>query len=151
MYFGGDALIRTRGAEIARRTPPIKTAMNIGVHVGGGTDAHRVMSYNPFVSLQWMIDGRTVAGTPTRDAMNCRAARKLCGSIPRQRLVHPRRWTRGALTAGRLAEPCGADEGLRQHPQRTRSAASNPSSPCWAAGSCMRPRHSRRWEEKAGK
>ena len=68
MYFSGDALIRTRGAETARRTPPIKTAMNLGVHVGGGTDAHRVMSYNPFASLQWMIDGRTVAGTPTRDA-----------------------------------------------------------------------------------
>ena len=36
--------------------------------VAGGTDAHRVMSYNPFVSLQWMVDGKTVAGTPTRDA-----------------------------------------------------------------------------------
>ena len=68
MYFGGDALVRTRGAEIARHTPPIKTAMNVGIRIGGGTDAHRVMSYNPFVSLQWMIDGKTVAGTPTRDA-----------------------------------------------------------------------------------
>jgi predicted amidohydrolase YtcJ len=26
------------------------------------------MSYNPFVSLQWMIDGKTVGGAPTRDA-----------------------------------------------------------------------------------
>jgi len=68
MYFGGDALIRTRGPEFARHTPPIKTATNLGIQVGGGTDAHRVMSYNPFVSLQWMIDGRTVVGTPTRDA-----------------------------------------------------------------------------------
>jgi predicted amidohydrolase YtcJ len=68
MYFNGNALIRTRGADVAKRTPPIRTAMNIGVHVGGGTDAHRVMSYNPFASLQWMIDGKTIAGTPTRDA-----------------------------------------------------------------------------------
>jgi predicted amidohydrolase YtcJ len=68
MYFGGDALVRTRGAEAARHTPPVKTAMNIGVRIGGGTDAHRVMSYNPFVSLQWMLDGKSVAGTPTRDA-----------------------------------------------------------------------------------
>ena len=68
MYFGGDALIRTRGAEVAKHTPPIKTAMNVGVRIGGGTDAHRVMSYNPLVSLQWMMDGKTVAGTPTRDA-----------------------------------------------------------------------------------
>jgi predicted amidohydrolase YtcJ len=40
----------------------------MGIPVGGGTDAHRVMSYNPFVSLQWMLDGKTVAGLPTRGA-----------------------------------------------------------------------------------
>jgi predicted amidohydrolase YtcJ len=68
MYFGGEEFIRTRGADAAKRTPPIKTALNLGLHVGGGTDAHRVMSYNPFVSLEWMIDGRTVAGTATRGA-----------------------------------------------------------------------------------
>jgi predicted amidohydrolase YtcJ len=26
------------------------------------------MRYNPFVSLQWMLDGKTVAGMPTRGA-----------------------------------------------------------------------------------
>jgi predicted amidohydrolase YtcJ len=105
MYFGGDALIRTRGAEIARHTPAIKTAMNIGIHVGGGTDAHRVMSYNPFVSLQWMIDGKTVAGTPTRDAdelPNREEALRL--------YTQGSAWftrddgRRSALTAGRLAD-----------------------------------------------
>jgi predicted amidohydrolase YtcJ len=38
----------------------------MGIPVGGGTDAHRVMSFNPFVSLQWMLDGRTITGLPTR-------------------------------------------------------------------------------------
>ena len=68
MYFQGEAFLRERGNEIMRLTPPIKTALNMGLTVAGGTDAHRVMSYNPFVSLQWMVDGKTVAGTPTRDA-----------------------------------------------------------------------------------
>jgi predicted amidohydrolase YtcJ len=68
MYFGGEQFIKAHGAEAARRTPPIKTALNIGLHIGGGTDAHRVMSYNPMVSLEWMLDGKTVAGTATRDA-----------------------------------------------------------------------------------
>ncbi|MCC7346759.1 MAG: amidohydrolase [Variibacter sp.] len=67
MYFGGEAFLRERGAELMRISPPIKTALNMGVVVGGGTDAHRVMSYNPFVSLEWMVDGKTVAGMPTRD------------------------------------------------------------------------------------
>jgi predicted amidohydrolase YtcJ len=67
MYFNGEAFIKTRGPDAARRTPPIKTAGNIGVAIGGGTDAHRVMSYNPFAALQWMVDGKTIAGTATRD------------------------------------------------------------------------------------
>lgn len=105
MYFNGDALIRTRGADAARRTPPIRTAMNMGVHVGGGTDAHRVMSYNPFASLQWMIDGRTVAGTPTRDADELpsreEALRLYTGGSAWFTHDDGRR---GALTAGRLAD-----------------------------------------------
>lgn len=68
MYFNGDAFVKARGLAAAAHTPPIKTALNMGLEVGGGTDAHRVMSYNPFVSLQWMVDGKTVAGTPTRNA-----------------------------------------------------------------------------------
>jgi predicted amidohydrolase YtcJ len=68
MYFQGEAFLRERGNEIMRLTPPIKTALNLGVATGGGTDAHRVMSYNPFVSLQWMLDGKTVGGMATRDA-----------------------------------------------------------------------------------
>ena len=105
MYFGGDALIRTRGAEIARRTPPIKTAMNIGVHVGGGTDAHRVMSYNPFVSLQWMIDGRTVAGTPTRDADELPSREEALRLYTQGSAWFTRDdGRRGALTTGQLAD-----------------------------------------------
>jgi predicted amidohydrolase YtcJ len=67
MYFQGEAFLRERGDAAMRLTPPIKTALNMGLAVGGGTDAHRVMSYNPLVSLQWMLDGKTVGGTPTRD------------------------------------------------------------------------------------
>jgi predicted amidohydrolase YtcJ len=66
MYFSGDSFMKQQGMEAARRTPPIMTALRMGLPVGGGTDAHRVMSYNPFVSLQWMVDGRTVAGNPMR-------------------------------------------------------------------------------------
>jgi predicted amidohydrolase YtcJ len=65
-YFSGDGFIRARGLEANRRVPPIATSLKMGVQVGAGTDAHRVMSYNPFAALQWMIDGRTISGTPTR-------------------------------------------------------------------------------------
>jgi hypothetical protein len=48
--------------------PPIETARELGVPIGGGTDAHRVMNYSPMTSLQWMLDGKTVSGNPTRAA-----------------------------------------------------------------------------------
>lgn len=66
MYFGGEAFLKARGNEVMRLTPPIMTAVKMNLIIGGGTDAHRVMSYNPFNSLQWMLDGKTVAGMPTR-------------------------------------------------------------------------------------
>ena len=65
MYFAGDRVRATRGAEAARM-PPIMTAVRAGVVGGAGTDAHRVATYNPFIALQWMLDGKTVGGNPTR-------------------------------------------------------------------------------------
>ncbi len=66
MYFDGERFQRDKGMEAARRAPPMKTALKIGVKVGAGTDAHRVASYNPFVALRWMLDGKTVGGTALR-------------------------------------------------------------------------------------
>ena len=65
-YFRGEAFLGQRGAEATRLAPPIGSALRMGLTVGGGTDAHRVMNYNPFISLQWMLDGKTVGGMPTR-------------------------------------------------------------------------------------
>ena len=36
--------------------------LEMGVPVAAGTDATRVASYNPFVSLYWMTTGKTVGG-----------------------------------------------------------------------------------------
>ena len=66
MYFGGDGYVQQAGAAAVRRVPPVETGKKIGVAIGGGTDAHRVASYNPFTSLQWFLDGRTVSGTAIR-------------------------------------------------------------------------------------
>ncbi|MEH2612735.1 amidohydrolase [Bradyrhizobium sp. AZCC 1693] len=66
LYFGGERLQKEVGVEQAKAVPRIATAMKLGLVVGGGTDAHRVSSYNPFVSLQWYLDGTTIGGTRTR-------------------------------------------------------------------------------------
>jgi hypothetical protein len=65
-YFGGERLQREEGVEKARGLPPVATALRLGLTVAGGTDAHRVSSYNPFVALQWYLDGTTIGGVKTR-------------------------------------------------------------------------------------
>lgn len=64
-YFAAPSWLRERGAS-ARVMSPLATALRTGLPVGGGTDAHRVMSFNPFLSLRWMIDGVTAGGLSTR-------------------------------------------------------------------------------------
>jgi hypothetical protein len=86
-------------------SPPIVTALDMGVPVGGGTDAHRVMWFSPFVSLQWMLDGRTVGGIAMR------APEQLPSRMQALRLyTQGSAWfvfdddKRGALAPGRLAD-----------------------------------------------
>src|SRR4029453_16411742 len=50
------------GARAAEATPPVKKMLEKGVKVGAGTDATRVASYNPWVSLYWLTTGKTVGG-----------------------------------------------------------------------------------------
>ena len=66
LYFGGERLQQDVGADQAKMMPRIATAMKIGLTVAGGTDAHRVSSYNPFIALQWYLDGTTIGGVQTR-------------------------------------------------------------------------------------
>jgi predicted amidohydrolase YtcJ len=62
MAFQGEYFVDRYGAQAAERTPPIRRMLDMGVPVGAGTDATRVASYNPFVSLFWMTTGKTLGG-----------------------------------------------------------------------------------------
>jgi predicted amidohydrolase YtcJ len=62
MAFQGEYFVERYGAQQAKRTPPIRRMREIGVPVGAGTDATRVSSYNPYLSLYWLITGKTIGG-----------------------------------------------------------------------------------------
>src|SRR5258707_2085060 len=62
MAFQGEYFVQRYGAQQAKRTPPIRRMLEIGVPVGAGTDATRVSSYNPYLSLYWLITGKTIGG-----------------------------------------------------------------------------------------
>ena len=63
MAYQGEYFIDRYGADATGHTPPITQMLSMGIPVGAGTDATRVASYNPWVSLYWMVSGKTVGGT----------------------------------------------------------------------------------------
>jgi predicted amidohydrolase YtcJ len=105
MYFDGERFEREKGTAAARRAPPVKTALKIGVAVGAGTDAHRVASYNPFVALRWFLDGKTVGGTSLRgpDETPSRLEALRLYTIGSAWFAHAEQ-RRGSLEAGKLAD-----------------------------------------------
>ncbi|MCA1931907.1 amidohydrolase, partial [Rheinheimera sp.] len=51
MAFQGEYFIRRYGQQAAQQTPPVARMLEMGVPVGGGTDATRVASHNPWTAL----------------------------------------------------------------------------------------------------
>lgn len=62
-YQAEDFLHHYGAAELAQ-TPPVRKMLNMGLPVGGGTDSTRVSSYNPWLSLEWLVTGKSVGGLP---------------------------------------------------------------------------------------
>lgn len=55
------------GEDAVRHAPPLKTMLNLGLPIGGGTDATVAAPINPWRSLWWMVTGKPIDGGFTRD------------------------------------------------------------------------------------
>lgn len=80
MAFQGEYFVDRYGAAAAEATPPVAKMLELGAPVGAGTDATRVASFNPWVCLAWLTEGRTVGGltlTPPRNRLDRTAALRL--------------------------------------------------------------------------
>jgi len=104
LYFATARSLLSHGDALVH-TPPLKSAIGMGLRIGGGTDAHRVMDYNPFLSLRWMVDGLTVEGVETRGAaeLPTREQALRIYTAGSAWFAHDEQ-RRGALTVGRLAD-----------------------------------------------
>jgi predicted amidohydrolase YtcJ len=71
MAYQGEYFVERYGPGAAEATPPVKRILEAGVKVSAGTDATRVASYNPWVSLNWLVTGRTVGGMGLYPRRNC--------------------------------------------------------------------------------
>jgi predicted amidohydrolase YtcJ len=71
MAYQGEYFVERYGPKAAETTPPITKMLEKGIRVSAGTDATRVASYNPWVSLAWLVTGKTVAGLRMYPPHNC--------------------------------------------------------------------------------
>jgi len=62
MAYHGEYFVERYGAKAAVSTPPFKRMLEMGVHVGAGTDATRVASYDQWTALHWLVSGKTLGG-----------------------------------------------------------------------------------------
>lgn len=110
MAYQGEYFVERYGHGAAEATPPVSKILAAGVKVSAGTDATRVASYNPWVSLSWLITGKTVGGMQLYPRRNC---------LDREQAL--RMWTenvtwfsnevgkKGRIEAGQLADLCVPD------------------------------------------
>ncbi|WP_222615789.1 amidohydrolase [Dyella telluris] len=71
MAYQGEYFVERYGAAAAQATPPVKRMLEKGLRTSAGTDATRVASYNPWVSLSWLVTGKTVGGLSMYPRSNC--------------------------------------------------------------------------------
>lgn len=105
MSFQGEYFVERYGAKAAERTPPIARMLEAGVPVGAGTDATRVASYNPWVSLAWLVTGRTLGGLklyPQRNLLDRESALRLWTQA--NSWFSTEEGKKGQIKAGQLAD-----------------------------------------------
>ncbi len=71
MAYQGEYFVERYGSKAAEATPPVARMLEKGIKTSAGTDATRVASYNPWVSLAWLVTGRTVGGLRMTPQRNC--------------------------------------------------------------------------------
>ena len=105
MAYQGEYFVERYGERAAEATPPIAKMLAAGLPVGAGTDATRVASYNPWVSLSWLVTGKTVGGLslyPQANRLDRESA--LCLWTEANTWFSNEQGKKGQIKAGQLAD-----------------------------------------------
>ncbi|MBM9401110.1 amidohydrolase [Gluconacetobacter azotocaptans] len=105
MAFQGEYFVERYGARAAEATPPVARMLEMGIKTSAGTDATRVASYNPWVSLYWLVTGKTLGGlrlTPERNTLNRETALRMW--TENTTWFSNEEGRKGRISAGQLAD-----------------------------------------------
>ena len=105
MAYQGEFFMDRYGKKAAQRTPPVRKMLELGIPVGAGTDATRVASYNPWVSLYWLVTGKTVGGVSMYPEKNCLSREEALRLYTQgSSWFSNESGKKGAITVGQLAD-----------------------------------------------
>lgn len=62
IIYQAEDFYRRYGPEALRQAPPVRRMLEMGLPVAAGTDATRVSSHNPWLSVAWLCDGKSLGG-----------------------------------------------------------------------------------------
>ena len=105
MAYQGEYYIRRYGVDSAKRRPPLRQMLKMGLPVGAGTDGTRVASYHPWTCIWWMVTSKTVGGLTLHDE-----ADRLSREEALRLYTHGSAWfsreenQKGILAVGRYAD-----------------------------------------------
>ncbi|SAK91503.1 amidohydrolase [Caballeronia ptereochthonis] len=105
MAYQGEYFVERYGAAAAEATPPVARMLEKGVRTSAGTDATRVASYNPWVSLAWLVTGKTVGGLrlyPQRNRLDRDTALRMW--TEKVTWFSNEEGTKGRIAVGQLAD-----------------------------------------------
>lgn len=68
LVLKGADYVAEWGPEKTAAAPPLGDMRELGIIVGGGTDATRANWYSPWTSIWWLVTGGTIDGEGVRDA-----------------------------------------------------------------------------------
>ena len=68
LVLKGADYVDAWGEERTAQAPPLADMRELGIVIGGGTDATRANWFSPWTSIWWLVTGATLDGTAVRDA-----------------------------------------------------------------------------------
>jgi predicted amidohydrolase YtcJ len=92
------------GAAAVEQAPPLRRLLELGVPLGAGTDATVVSSIDPWLSLWWLVSGKTFGGPRRAPEHRLDRARALALYTSGSAWFSGEEHIRGRLEAGRLAD-----------------------------------------------
>ncbi len=62
IIYQAEDFVARYGPDVLRQAPPVRRMLRMGVPVAAGTDGTRVASHNPWLSVAWLCNGKSLGG-----------------------------------------------------------------------------------------